>query len=841
MSRGKSGAVNDLVLLDEITEDKILETLRKHHSSREIYTYIGPVLISVNPYVDIGGLYGAAKIKKYVGKKDYQNAPHVYAVAERAYRSMVTNLSNECVVITGESGSGKTEASKTVMEYVAAMSSKSKKVQKVKEQLLESNPVLESFGNAKTVRNDNSSRFGKYMEILFLVGDPAGGQITVYLLEKNRVVFQQEGERNFHIFYEILGDKSLRSHLGLGSVGDYRYLTDPGSAKVRSIDDKENFKDTKAAMEWVGIRKSEIDEIFQLIGGILVLGNIEFKGSDKAKIERNGALEQAAELLGLKVQTLGNALTKKTVKGIKTPLSLDQAKYARDSLAKSVYSKIFDWIVKRANDTISSDKFSTSIGVLDIYGFEILGVNGFEQLCINFTNEKLHQLFIELTIKAEQEEYRKEGIAWQKVQYKNNKPICDLIEKRGKIYSLIDEESLLNGTDQSLYNKMTRNLREKEFEKPNHKQGNRTTSESQFMIHHYAGRVTYDTQGMIERNKDTLFPDIVQGMNTSSNSVGSSLFESHAFAQTNKFGVNKRAKTTCVQYKEQVNKLMADLSKCNQHYIRCIKPNDEKRAGIFQDDLVRDQVRYLGLLEGTIVRRAGYAFRMTYDAFASKYKCVISGHGEYEPSSQAATQRILKSAGVSGYELGKTKLFIKEPKTIFQIEDKRRAFLDSASLMLPEEDEGLVYADKVFGLNDKYVRSPLIFAVGARGFYWYNKDGSVAQFFPHEKIELLGYNKAEGWMTVHSSYTGKHEDDPMVQLTYLTENIYTDEVMTFVEVLHSMGFDVQASKSSSYPIDAKDPQEYKKTVKLIGKGAKRTVARGPGAVAQGACANCAIL
>uniref|UniRef100_A0A7S3PR52 Myosin motor domain-containing protein n=1 Tax=Aplanochytrium stocchinoi TaxID=215587 RepID=A0A7S3PR52_9STRA len=817
--RGKGGAVNDMVLIDHVDENKILDCLENHHKHSEIYTYIGPVLISVNPYQNIKGLYGDSMIKKFVTKKNYENKPHVYAIAETAYRNMVENLQNECVVITGESGSGKTEAAKKVMEYVAAMSSKSKEVQRVKARLLESNPLLESFGNAKTVRNDNSSRFGKYMEILFLAGDPAGGNITVYLLEKSRVVRQQEGERNFHIFYELLSDRALSRNLDLESVGNYNYISDPGSAKVKTVDDDTNFEDTRQAMQDVEINDQHQKAIFEIIAFILNLGNVSFKGDrDKSKVSDRNYLSRAATSLKVDAKKLEKALTHRTVKGIAAPLGVEQAQFARDAMAKAIYSRLFDWIVRAINKSIKTDRFSSSIGVLDIYGFEILGVNGFEQLCINYTNEKLHQLFIELTLKAEQNEYKKEGIKWQNIDYYNNLPIVDLVEKKRGIFTFMDDESIYpNGNDQSLFNKMKTGLRQKEFITP------AKGPQTQFQIKHYAGIVTYDVVGMLERNKDTVFPDIVQLANSSGNPIAADLFVDHEHAKRKKGGVNKRSATTCMQYKKDVGQLMDDLSKCNQHYIRCIKPNGHKRPGMFERDLVLEQVRYLGMNETVKVRRAGYAFRMEFDRFTAKYKCVMDGFNQYEPDAYKTTYNILKSAGVKGFEMGKTKVFIKDAKSILSIEDRRKQFWEDARNMLPEEEDGLIYADKVFGINEKFVNSPLYFALGGRGFYWFNHDGTPAQYFPMEEVEFVGYNKREGWMTIQSTYKGKYEDDPDVVVTYLSKNMYGEEVKNFIEVCASMGYELDAREVNSYPMDAEDPGQYKINQKLIGKGAKRMI------------------
>ena len=458
------------MLLDSISTDSIVATISKRFLAQEIYTYIGPVLISVNPFEQINGLYSSSVIKKYQGKNEHQNQPHVYAIAERAYRRMVQDLSHECVIISGESGSGKTEASKKVMEYIAAASRHSADVNRVKEQLLESNPFLEAFGNAKTLRNDNSSRFGKYMEIQFDVMDPVGGSISTFLLEKSRVVERQQNERNFHIFYQLLEGSSPeeKKELKLGSREDYVYLRNSNCYTVQGINDVQEYADTVRAMNVIGISQENQTQIFQLISAILHVGNIEFKdsksaGGKKCQVTTPDSLDAAAALLGLTAANLATQLTHKTIRAnndtVVSPLNASDATYARDSVAKNVYGKLFNWLIATANQSIYSQFYSNVIGVLDIYGFEIFGVNSLEQLFINYVNESLQQLFVDLTLKAEQDEYRKEGIAWEEVKHFNNLPICKLISARSGIFDILNEECVFpEGTDASLFAKLARVL-----------------------------------------------------------------------------------------------------------------------------------------------------------------------------------------------------------------------------------------------------------------------------------------------------------------------------------------------------------------------------------------------
>jgi myosin-1 len=837
--RGRTGAPFDLVLLDDISNNAIVDVLRQHHSSQEMYTWIGPVLISVNPYTVISNLYTPATLNRYVGKKIFENPPHVYAVAENAYRNMVLYHSDEAVVITGESGAGKTENSKKVMEYVAALASKSKEVQRIKTQLLESNPMLEAFGNAKTVRNDNSSRFGKYMSILFKYGDPSGGKIQVYLLEKARVVGQLDTERNFHAFYQLLAgaDSSTKSRLMLTSASDFRYTK--GCISVKTIDDSSEFADTCKAMEWCGIQGEEQKDVWRVVAGVLHLGNVVFKDGPKDSSKAEGpSLPSAAQQLGISPQDLEHILTERTIAtgndSMQKLLDPASASSARDALAKSLYGKLFLYLVKKANETMHTEEFASSIGVLDIFGFEILGTNGFEQLCINYTNEKLHQLFVEQTLKGEQAVYASEGIPWQKIDYIDNIPLIQMIEKNGGMFALINEESIFpKGTDMTLFSKLKANIKDKEFSTPP------KGTQSQFQLKHYAGVVVYDTEGMLEKNKDNLYPEMVTVLSKSINSVAAALFKEEALAQAPSKGRatgTKRPDTTCVQYKAMVSTLMADLMKTSLHYIRCIKPNDTKSAGVFQDPLVTTQALYLGLLENVKVRRAGYAFRMEYHRFVAKYKSTTAGHDGFNQDVKEGSIKVLKSAGISDYQVGKTMIFIKSPKSIFDLEDKKKDFLDEAASYLPPGD-GLIAADKVYGLNNAFQRAPLMLVVGGNGFYLFNlrngqgDGGAAAHHFPMDKIDSLSYNPDNGWVAIHTKpYPGKFDTDPMVQLAYVCENCYGQEVEDWVEILNTnMGRDFKLNKvGGSPPAMGTDGAVYKEAFLRIGDGAVKPPERGFG-------------
>ncbi|KJE97514.1 myosin IE, variant [Capsaspora owczarzaki ATCC 30864] len=603
-------------------------------------------------------------------------------LADISVRNMVADRENHCVIISGESGAGKTEASKKIMEYIAAVSSKAADVEKVKQQILESNPLLEAFGNAKTVRNNNSSRFGKYFEIQFSYGgDPVGGKITQYLLEKSRIVSRQDTERSFHIFYQLLAGSSAQEQKELQLYGPehYAYLSQSNVYRADGIDDRADFAETKTAMTVCGISSAEQKDIMHLLAGILHLGNMSFaseeaKGQDdKAVVDSKEILAIAAQMLGVTGDKLAHALTHRSIKGgstevIKSTLGKEQALYSRDSLAKAVYSRLFQWIVERINTTMHTEKPAFVIGVLDIYGFEIFQTNGFEQLCINFVNEKLQQIFIELTLKKEQEEYVKEGIAWTRIDYYDNRPCCELIERNGGILSLLDEECLFpKGTDESFHTKLFKQVTD-------------TThltkgAGSIFVIKHFAGVVEYDTKGFLDKNKDTLFSDLVELMMASSLKLGKEIFAADAERMKDS---KKRPVTAGTQFKTQVAALMDALRACVPHYIRCIKPNERKVGGYFDDEMVRNQVRYLGLVENVRVRRAGFAFRMVYGHFLHRYKMLTEETWpKWSGDEKSGCEKILQHLKIAKdeYQFGKTKIFIKSPQTVFKLEEMREAKL----------------------------------------------------------------------------------------------------------------------------------------------------------------------
>ncbi|XP_041708973.2 unconventional myosin-Ie [Coregonus clupeaformis] len=675
----KISGVDDMVLLSKINEDAITDNLKKRYMDDYIFTYIGSVLISVNPFKQLP-YFTDREVELYQGAAQYENPPHIYALADNMYRNMMIDCENQCVIISGESGAGKTVAAKYIMGYISKVSGGGSKVQHVKDIILQSNPLLEAFGNAKTVRNNNSSRFGKYFEIQFSRGgEPDGGKISNFLLEKSRVVSQNQGERNFHIYYQLLmgATKEMRENLGVTTPDYYLYLNQSGTYTVEDINDKKEFSDTMEAMSVVGLSVDEQDMVLQIVAGILHLGNIAFREEGNyAVVESEDFLAFPAYLLGISQEGLKNKLTSRIMdskwggktESIAVTLNTEQASFTRDALSKALYSRLFDFLVDSINKAIQKDHEEFNIGVLDIYGFEIFQKNGFEQFCINFVNEKLQQIFIELTLKAEQEEYVQEGIKWTPIEYFNNKIVCDLIESKLNppgIMSILDDVCATmhakgEGADQTLIQKLQGGI-------SSHEHFN--SWNKGFIVHHYAGKVSYDVSGFCERNRDVLFNDIIELMQSSEFAFIKTIFPENLEAEK-----KGRPTTASSKIKKQANNLVQTLMKCTPHYIRCIKPNETKKPRDWEDSRAKHQVEYLGLRENIRVRRAGYAFRRAFAKFLQRYAILTrETWPQWTGEERKGVLHLLHSVNMDQdqYQLGKTKIFIKAPESLFLLEEMR--------------------------------------------------------------------------------------------------------------------------------------------------------------------------
>uniref|UniRef100_A0A8C8A0A9 Osteoclast-stimulating factor 1 n=1 Tax=Oryzias sinensis TaxID=183150 RepID=A0A8C8A0A9_9TELE len=674
----KLTGVDDMVLLTKINEDAIVENLKKRYMDDYIFTYIGPVLISINPFKQMP-YFGDKEIEMYQGAAQYENPPHIYALADNMYRNMMIDRENQCVIISGESGAGKTVAAKYIMGYISRVSGGGPKVQHVKDIILQSNPLLEAFGNAKTLRNNNSSRFGKYFEIQFSSGgEPDGGKISNFLLEKSRVVMRNPGERSFHIFYQLIegAGAEQKNSLGITSLDYYSYLNQSGSYKVDDINDRSDFQETMHAMGVIGIAPADQSMVLQIVAGVLHLGNITFKeAGNYAAVESEEFLAFPAFLLGIDQNRLKEKITSRkmdskwggTKESIDVTLNVEQACYTRDALSKALHARVFDYLVESINRAMVKDHQELNVGVLDIYGFEIFQKNGFEQFCINFVNEKLQQIFIELTLKAEQEEYVQEGIKWTPIDYFNNKIVCDLIESKNPpgVMCILDDvcatmHAVGEGADQTMLQKLRVQINTHEhFNSWN--QG--------FIIHHYAGKVSYDAEGFCERNRDVLFTDLIELMQSSETPFIRALFPENLKADK-----KGRPTTAGSKIKIQANNLVSTLMKCTPHYIRCIKPNETKKPKDWEESRVKHQVEYLGLKENIRVRRAGYAYRRVFRKFLNRYAILTKeSWPSWQGDEREGVRHLLRSVQMDQdqFQLGRTKVFIKAPESLFLLEETR--------------------------------------------------------------------------------------------------------------------------------------------------------------------------
>uniref|UniRef100_A0A8C9TBI4 Myosin IHb n=1 Tax=Scleropages formosus TaxID=113540 RepID=A0A8C9TBI4_SCLFO len=673
--------IQDFVLLDSYTsESAFLDNLRKRFHENLIYTYIGTLLVSVNPYKELG-IYTKKQMDIYMGVNFFELPPHIYALSDNAYRTMLMENNNHVILISGESGAGKTESSKKILQFYAVSCPRTSLLDNVRDRLLLSNPVLEAFGNAKTLKNDNSSRFGKYMDIQFdFQGEAVGGHILSYLLEKSRVVHQNHGERNFHIFYQLVegAEDGLLRWLGLErNCQLYRYLVQGQCAKVSSISDKTDWRTVRKALSVIEIS----EHLFGVIASVLHLGNIRFEADARGYATLNSSTEMhwLSKLLGVHVQVLREGLTHRKIEAraeeVLSPLTAEHAIYARDALAKAIYGRTFAWLVNKTNESLANKDSTrkTVIGLLDIYGFEVFHVNSFEQFCINYCNEKLQQLFIQLTLKSEQEEYEAEGIEWEAVPFFNNKIICDLVEEKHRgIISVLDEECLRPGEASDLT--FLEKLEEKLGGHPHfvtHKLADQKTRKTlergDFRLLHYAGEVTYCVVGFLDKNNDLLYKNIKDvTLNPSALLPCGAVFG--YMLQSPGLGFLQVA----TQFKSSLAGLTEILMSKEPWYVRCLKPNNSKQSGCFDDVLVRHQVKYLGLMEHLRVRRAGFAYRRRFEVFLQRYKALCPDtwpHWKGKPAD--GVQRLVIHLGYrpDEYKMGRTKIFIRHPRTLFATED----------------------------------------------------------------------------------------------------------------------------------------------------------------------------
>ncbi|KAM7188732.1 myosin-1 [Naviculisporaceae sp. PSN 640] len=679
-TKKKEIGVSDLTLLSKVSNEAINENLKKRFEGGEIYTYIGHVLVSVNPFRDLG-IYTDKVLDSYRGKNRLEMPPHVFAIAESAYYNMKAYKDNQCVIISGESGAGKTEAAKRIMQYIANVSGgEGGDIQQIKDMVLATNPLLESFGNAKTLRNNNSSRFGKYLQIHFNAqGEPVGADITNYLLEKSRVVGQITNERNFHIFYQFTKGASqhYRQNFGVQTPDTYTYTSRSKCFNVDGIDDVADFADTLNAMKIIGLTQAEQDNIFRMLAAILWTGNLVFREGDDgyAAVSDQSVVDFLAYLLEVDPASLVHAitiriLTPRNGEVIESPANVAQATATRDALAKAIYNNLFDWIVERINQSLKARQATTNtIGILDIYGFEIFEKNSFEQLCINYVNEKLQQIFIQLTLKAEQEEYAREQIKWTPISYFDNKVVCDLIEsiRPPGIFSAMKDATKTAHADPAACDRSFMNSIN------SMSNAHLTARQGGFIVKHYAGDVTYTVDGITDKNKDLLLKGLLNLFQGSQNRFVHTLFPNQV-DQDNR----KQPPSAGDRIRTSANALVETLMKCQPSYIRTIKPNENKSPSEYNVPNVLHQIKYLGLQENVRIRRAGFAYRQSFEKFVDRFFLLspaTSYAGEYtwQGSYEAAVKQILKDTSIpqEEWQLGVTKAFIKSPETLFALEHMR--------------------------------------------------------------------------------------------------------------------------------------------------------------------------
>uniref|UniRef100_K3WGN2 Myosin motor domain-containing protein n=1 Tax=Globisporangium ultimum (strain ATCC 200006 / CBS 805.95 / DAOM BR144) TaxID=431595 RepID=K3WGN2_GLOUD len=663
--------VEDLTKLVHLHEPAILQVLRHRFFHGLIYTSTGSILVALNPFRRLDLYSESIKEKYYKLGADKeaakQLAPHVYTVADKAFRTMLSvmrdNKVNQTILVSGESGAGKTETTKLIMNYLAYVStcrsaaanksSAAKGQPTIHDRVLESNPILEAFGNARTNRNNNSSRFGKFIKLGFTsTGEMLGAQISTYLLERVRLVSQGKGERNYHIFYELCKGASNedRDALILRDVTEYKYLnTSECYIRLDGVDDAKSYQETRHAMTSIGMDNDEQLHVMRVVSAVLHLGNVHFvseKGRDSSTIDSSSSslesLQAICKLLGVEQEVLHSTLCTKQIKAgaefITTKLTVSQATSTRDSVVKTLYSNLFNWLVARINSSIQykEERGSQFIGVVDIFGFEIFEENCLEQLCINYANEKLQQLFGRFVFRMEQETYVSEDIPWQFVDYPNNDICVTMLERRQMgLFSLLDEQCLIpKGNDEKLANKYNEQL----LKESSYSVSKLQRAKGQFVIHHYAGDVCYSTNGFCDKNKDHMHTEAIDLLKTSKFGFVRSIFES-ADGMSSPTAAKKKmddrgsdtrrrsgimSSTVVAQFKSQLTSLLEVLNATEPHFVRCIKPNDVASSAAFEKKRVLEQLRCSGVLEAVKISRSGYPVRFVHDVFIKNYSCILS-------------------------------------------------------------------------------------------------------------------------------------------------------------------------------------------------------------------------
>ncbi|XP_060116284.1 unconventional myosin-Va isoform X7 [Heteronotia binoei] len=729
---------NDLTALSYLHEPAVLHNLKvRFIDSKLIYTYCGIVLVAINPYEQLP-IYGEDIINAYSGQNMGDMDPHIFAVAEEAYKQMARDERNQSIIVSGESGAGKTVSAKYAMRYFATVSGSASEAN-VEEKVLASNPIMESIGNAKTTRNDNSSRFGKYIEIGF---DKRyriiGANMRTYLLEKSRVVFQAEEERNYHIFYQLCASATLPEFktLRLGNANYFHYTKQGGSPVIDGIDDAKEMENTRRACTLLGIVDSYQMGIFQILAAILHLGNVSFtsRDADSCTIPpKHEPLSIFCGLMGVEYEQMAHWLChRKLATATETyikPISKLQAVNARDALAKHIYANLFNWIVDHVNQALHSTmKQHSFIGVLDIYGFETFEINSFEQFCINYANEKLQQQFNMHVFKLEQEEYMKEQIPWTLIDFYDNQPCINLIEAKLGVLDLLDEECKMpKGSDNSWAQKLYNTHLNKTalFAKPR-------LSNKAFIIQHFADKVEYQCEGFLEKNKDTVYEEQIQVLKSSKLKILSELFlDVKAISPTSATSSGRtplsrtaikptksktdqaskeHKKTVGHQFRNSLQLLMATLNATTPHYVRCIKPNDFKFPFMFDEKRTVQQLRACGVLETIRISAAGFPSRWTYQEFFSRYRVLMKQKdvlGDRKQTCKNVLEKLILDK--DKYQFGKTKIFFRAGQVAY-LEKIRSDKLRAACVRIQKTIRGWLMRKKYLRMRkaaitiQRYVR-----------------------------------------------------------------------------------------------------------------------------------------
>eukprot|EP00013_Stygamoeba_regulata_P010187 CAMPEP_0177679212 /NCGR_PEP_ID=MMETSP0447-20121125/29476_1 /TAXON_ID=0 /ORGANISM="Stygamoeba regulata, Strain BSH-02190019" /LENGTH=948 /DNA_ID=CAMNT_0019188375 /DNA_START=114 /DNA_END=2960 /DNA_ORIENTATION=- len=666
----------DMIHLTDLTEASLLDNLKRRYDEDLIYTRVHSILVAINPFKTLP-IYSAHIVKMYVGKPMNQLPPHIFGVTEAAYSTMRAEGQNQSIIISGESGAGKSESCRLSLQFLSGrtdhLAANKGDSALVETMILETVPVLEALGNAKTVRNNNSSRFGKYIEIQFnKAGLICGARITQYLLEKSRVCFQAQSERNYHIFYQMTegADAGEKASLKLGGANDYAYLKQSGCIALEGVDEKEEWRQFKQGLTVLKI--TEQKEIFEILAAILHLGNIKVdKAGEKGAISENDpGLVAAAELLQMPPAVLKKGLLEKQVtmgaEKITMNLSVEQASASRDALAKVLYSNLFDWLISRMNAIIHRADATNFMGILDIFGFENFAVNSFEQFCINFANERLQHFFNHHIFKMEQEEYDREKIDWSSIDFKDNQKCIDLIEgmRPPGILPLLDEDSRFpKATDVTFLQKIT------SLDKnPHWARAPVKDKTPKFGVNHYAGVVYYSVHKFLEKNRDQVPEHFPIMFKTNPNKVVQILFQETSEPAPPAAPAGKGARpgarpkarqtpTVGANFKKQLGELMQLLGSTSPFFVRCVKPNMAKTPNTWDEKNIGEQLAYSGMYETIKIRRMGYPTRYSFSDFVFRYKCLAPSACASAQTLVAAIQKTLKEP--KGVQAGVSKVFMR--------------------------------------------------------------------------------------------------------------------------------------------------------------------------------------